>query len=195
MENGFLAPIVNRFVANARVVRGTPEAIVITIIAAIGMTYFVLQHFHRERVAALNDRIASKERLLTDYRTKLHGAAPDEAAAKIEKLTSLLADAQTNLIAAKSKPVTVENRPRDPRRLYEDEKPIALVSDPKIVLDKKRITFPAVNAEALLGANKTYEYQDWKLSCGGAQLYSMISDGSRNEYSYSPLTCKIVGSR
>jgi hypothetical protein len=79
--------------------------------------------------------------------------------------------------------------------LYEDNQPIALVRDPKIDLEKKKIAFPTVNAEALLSANKTYEFQDWKLTCGGTQLYSMITDGSGNEYSYSPLTCKIVASR
>jgi hypothetical protein len=34
------------------------------------------------------------------------GATPDEAAIQIEKLTTLLADAQTGLSAAKSKPVS-----------------------------------------------------------------------------------------
>jgi hypothetical protein len=33
----------------------------------LGVSYFALQHFHRERVAAPNDRIAAQERLLTDY--------------------------------------------------------------------------------------------------------------------------------
>jgi hypothetical protein len=161
----------------------------------MGVSYFALDHLHRERVTALNERIASQERLLGDYRSNLKGATPDEAATQIEKLTRLLAAAQTSLSAAKSKPVSVENRSRDPRRLYADNQPIALVSDPKLDLDQKKITFPTVNADALLGANKTYEFQDWKLTCGGTRLYSMISDGSGNEYSYSPLACKIVGSR
>jgi hypothetical protein len=46
----------------------------------------------------LNDRIASQERLLTDYRTQLKGATPDEAATQIEKLTSLLAETQKSPI-------------------------------------------------------------------------------------------------
>jgi hypothetical protein len=54
----------------------------------------------------------------------------------------------------KGRPVSDENRSRDPRRLYEDNKPIALVHDPKIDLDKKKMTFPEVNAEVILGANK-----------------------------------------
>jgi hypothetical protein len=195
MDSGFLARIIDRAVATARVIRGAPEAITITVIVAVGISYFGFQQLHRERVAALNDRITLQERLLTDYRTKLRGATPEEAATQIEKLTSLLADTQKSLSVAKSKPVSVENRSRDPRQLYEENKPIAMVHDPKVDLDKGKITFPSVIAEVILGVNKLYEFQDWKLACGGTQLYSTISDGSGHEYSYSPLTCKIVGSR
>jgi len=195
MEHGFLARIIDRVAANARVIRRAPEAIALTALVAVGISYFGLQQFHRERVAALNDTIASQDRLLADYRTKLKGATPEEAVAQIEKLTSLLADARKSLATAKTEPVAVVNRSRDPQRLYEENKPIALVRDPKIELDKKKITFLAVNAEARLGANRTFEFQDWKLACGGTQLYSATSDGSGNQYSYSPLACKIVGSR
>ena len=195
MEHGFLAPMTDRIAANARVIRRAPEAIALTALVAAGVSYFGFQQFHRERIAVLNETIAAQERLLADYCTKLKGASPEETASQIEKLTRLLAAAQKSLTVVKSKPVSVENRSRDPRRLYEDNQPIALVRDPKIDLEKKKITFPTVNAEALLSANKTYEFQDWKLTCGGTQLYSMITDGSGNEYSYSPLTCKIVASR
>jgi hypothetical protein len=78
MEHGFSARINDRAVANARVIRGAPEAVALTVIITLGVSYFAFQHFHRERVAALNDRILSQERLLIDYRAKLKGA---EAAA------------------------------------------------------------------------------------------------------------------
>jgi hypothetical protein len=130
-ERGLLVRITDRAIANARVIRGAPEAIALTAIVAVGMSYFAFQQFHRERVAALNDRIASHERLITEYRTKLKGATPDEAATQIEKLTSLLADAQRSLSVAKSKPLSVENGSRDPGQLYEGNKPIALVHDPR----------------------------------------------------------------
>jgi hypothetical protein len=195
MEHRFVARILDRVVTNARAIRRAPEVVALVGIITLGVSSFVFQHFHRERVAALNDTIASQERLLADYRTQLKGA--EEAAAQIEKLTSSLAETQRSLNAAKTTPlpVSVENRSRDPRRLYDDNKSVALVRDPKVDLDKKKITFPAVNAEALLGVNKTYEFQDWKLACGGTQLYSMINDGSGSQYSYSPLTCKITGIR
>ena len=114
---------------------------------------------------------------------------------QIEKLTVLLAQTQKRLSDAKSKPVSVENRPRDPRWLYEDNSPIALTQDPKIDLDRKKIIFPVVSAAVILGINKVYEFQNWKLTCGGTQLYNTISDGIDHEYSYSPLTCKILGNR
>jgi hypothetical protein len=195
MEHRFVARILDRVVTNARAIRRAPEVVALVGIITLGVSSFVFQHFHRERVAALNDTIASQERLLADYRTQLKGA--EEAAAQIEKLTSSLAETQRSLNAAKTTPlpVSVENRSRDPRRLYDDNKSVALVRDPKVDLDKKKISFPAVNAEALLGVNKTYEFQDWKLACGGTQLYSMINDGSGSRYSYSPLTCKITGIR
>ena len=60
-----------------------------------------------------------------------------EAATQIEKLTGLLAETQKSLSEAKRKPVSVEQRSRDPRRLYEDNSPSALTQDPKIDLDKK----------------------------------------------------------
>jgi hypothetical protein len=106
-----------------------------------------------------------------------------------------LAETQKSLSEAKTKPVSVENRSRDPRRLYDDNNPIALTEEPKVDLEKKKITFPVVNAATILASNKVYQFQDWKLACGGTQLYSMINDGAAREFSNSPLTCKIVGNR
>jgi hypothetical protein len=195
MERGLLVLVIDRAVANARVIRRAPEAVALVGIITLGLSYFAFQHFDHERVAALNDRILSQERLLIDYRTKLRGATPEEAAAQIEKLAGSLAEAQKSLSESKRKPVSAENRSRDPRRLYEDNNPIALTQDPKIDLDKKRITFPVVNAAAILGTNKIYEFHDWKLACGGTQFYNITNDGAAREFSYSPLTCKIVGNR
>ena len=195
MKRGLLVPVIDRAIANVRAIREAPEAITLTAIAAVGISYLVFEQFYSPRVTALTDRITIQERLLTDYRTKLKGATPDEAASQIDKLTSLLADAQKSQGAAKSKPVSVENRSRDPRRLYEDSTPVALTQDPQIDRDRKRITFPVVNAAVILGINKVYEFQDWKVVCGGTRMYNTISDGTGNEYSYSPLTCKIVGNR
>ena len=146
-----------------------------------------------ESVATLNDRILSQEQLLIDYRTKLEGT--EQAAAQIEKLTRSLAAAQESLRQAKTTPVSIEKQSRDPRRLYEGNSPIALTEDPKVDLEKKKITFPIVNAAVILATNKVYEFHDWKLACGGTQMYNMVNDGAAREFSYSPLTCKIVGNR
>ena len=162
-------------------------------IITLGVSYFAFQHFHRGRVAALNDGILSQERLLAEYRTKLEGTG--QAAAQIEKLTRSLAAAQESLRQAKTTPVSIEKQSRDPRRLYEGDSPIALTQDPKVDLEKKKITFPIVNAAVILGTDKVYEFHDWKLACGGTQMYNMVNDGAAREFSYSPLTCKIVGNR
>jgi hypothetical protein len=146
MDHGFLAPIIDRVVANARVIRGAPEAVALVGIITLGVSYVAVQHFYRERVAALNDRISSQERLLIDYRAKPKGA--EAAAAQIEKLTSSLVAAQESLRQAKSTPVSIEKQSRDPRRLYEGNSPIALTQDPKVDLEKKKITFPVVNVSA-----------------------------------------------
>jgi hypothetical protein len=193
MEHGFFPRIIDRVVANARVIRGAPEAVALVGMITLGVSYFAFQHFHRERVAALNDKILSQERLLIDYRAKLKGA--EAAAAQIEKLTSSLAAAQESLRQAKTTPVSIEKQSRDPQRLYEGNSPIALTQDPKVDLEKKKITFPIVNAAVILATNKVYEFHDWKLACGGTQMYNMVNDGAAREFSYSPLTCRIVGNR
>jgi hypothetical protein len=117
MEHGLIPRIVDRAVANARVIRQAPETVALVGIIALGVSYSAFQQYHQDRVAALNDRVASQERLLTDYRTKLNGATPEEAAGQIEKLTSLLAETQKTLNEAKTKPLSVENRSHDPQRL------------------------------------------------------------------------------
>jgi hypothetical protein len=193
MDAGLLARITDRVVANARVIRGAPEAVALMGIITLGVSYFAFQHFHGESVAALNDRISSQERMLIDYRTKLKGA--EAAAAQIEKLTRSLAAAQESLRQANTTPVSIEKQSRDPRRLYEGSSPIALTQDPKVDLEKKKITFPIVNAAVILGTDKVYEFHDWKLACGGTQMYNMVNDGAAREFSYSPLTCRIVGNR
>jgi len=94
MEHGLFGRITDRVAANARVIRRAPEAIALTGIITLVGCYFALQHLHRERVADLNARITLQDRLLADYRTKLNGATPDDAAIQMEKLTSLLAETQ-----------------------------------------------------------------------------------------------------
>jgi hypothetical protein len=193
MEAGPFARILDRTVASARVIRGAPEAIALTALVAAGISYFGFLQFHRERVAVLNETIAFQERLLTDYRTKLKGATPDEAASQIEMLTRQLTEARKSLSETKAKPVSEQTQSRDLRRLYEDNNPIALTQDPKIDLERKKITFPLVSAAVILGINKVYEFQGWKLACGGTQLYNAASNGVGHGYSYSLLTCKILG--
>ena len=196
MERRFLIRVIDRIVANARVIRAAPEAVALIGIITLGFSYFGFQHFHHERLTALNDRIASQERLVAEYQTKLRGATPDEAVAQIEKLMSLLAETQKSLSEAKSKPVSLEKQSRDPRRLYDESNPIAEVQEPKLDLESRKIIFPAVNSAAILEINKSYEFRDWRLACGsGTQLYNMVRNGVGYKYSYSPLTCKVVGSR
>jgi len=194
MQRGFVGRLVDRVIAEGRVIRGAPEAVALVGIITFGVSYFGFHHFQREELAALNDRFTSQERLLADYQTKLRGPTPGEAATQIEKLTSLLAETQKRLSETKSKPVSVENQSHDPRRLYEDDNPIAEVQDPKLDLDNKKIIFPVVSSAAILGVNKLYEFRNWKLACGSTQLYNMMTNGSGYDYSYSPLICKIVGS-
>jgi len=189
MGYGLLSRIIDRLVANARAIRGAPEAVSLVVVVAVGTSSFGFRHY-RERLADLNERLASQDRLLIEYRTKL-----TDGGTQIEKLTAALADVEKRLRAAKAIPGSVEDRSRDPKSLYEDNNAIAQVQDPKIDLDQKRITFPAINSANLLQTNKLYEFQNWKLACGGTRLHNMISDGASREFSYSPLTCKIVGNR
>jgi hypothetical protein len=60
MEHGFFPRIIDRAVANARVIRGAPEAVALMGIITLGVSYFAFQHFHGESVAALNDRISDQ---------------------------------------------------------------------------------------------------------------------------------------
>jgi len=189
MQSGFLSRSIDRLVANARVIRGAPEAILLVVIVGIGISGFGFQHY-RERLADLNAQLVSRDRSLTEYRTKL-----TEAETQVVKLTSALAAAEKRLRTAQNRPVLVENPSRDPHSLYEDNNQIAQVQDPKIDLDQKKVTFAAVNSGYILQTNKLYEFQNWKLACGGTRLYNMVSDGASPEFSYSPLICKIVGSR
>jgi hypothetical protein len=189
MQDGLLSRIIDRAAANARAIRGAPEGIILLVLVGIGIAGFGFQHY-RERLADLDQRLASRDRLLTQYRTKL-----TETGTRIEKLTTALADAEKSLRTVRDRPRSVENRSRDPGSLYEDNNPIAKIQDPKIDLDLKRITFPVVNSTNLLQTNKLYEFQNWKLACGATRLYNMVTDGASHDFSYSPLTCKIVGGR
>ena len=189
MQSGFLSRSVDRLVANARVIRRAPEAILLVVIVGIGISGFGFQHY-RERLADLNAQLMPRDRLLTEDRTKL-----TEAEARVAKLTSALAAVEKRLRAANDRPVLVENPSRDPHSLYEDNNPIAQVQEPKIELDQKKVTFAAVNSGYILQTHKLYEFQSWKLACGGTRLYNMVNDGASPEFSYSPLICKIMGSR
>ncbi len=185
----------NRVLANFAAIKTAPEAFLLLMIVTIGVTYLAFQRAEGEHLAVLENKIAEREALITEYRGKLNGATPQQAANEIEKLTKTLAEAQRNLNEAKTKAASIDVRPRDPRSLYEEDNPIAVVRDPKIDLDNKKITFPVVTSSVILGINKLYQFQNWKLACGSTQLYNTIRNGAAPEFSYAPLTCKIVGNR
>jgi len=111
MRNSVLSRVIDRLVANTRAIRGAPEAIVLVVIIGIGISGFGFR-YDRERLADLDKRLASQERLLTEYRTKL-----TEAETQVGKLTTALADAEKSLQASKDKPRSVENHSRDPGSL------------------------------------------------------------------------------
>ena len=195
MERGFAARLHDRALANARGVRAAPEVFLLLAVITFGVSYFAFRQVQGERLAVLENRVASQEALLADYRTKANGATQEEAAAQIEKLTTMLADAQKELDAAKTKSASLDGPSRDPHQLYDDDNPIALVGDPMVDVDNKKITFPLVTSNVILGINKSYQFQDWKLTCGGTRLYNAVRNGAAREFSYAPLTCKIIGSR
>jgi hypothetical protein len=196
IKYGMVAWFFDRVRNNASVIAGAPEAFALMAIIVFGISYFALEQFHREPLAVLKDRVASQEALLTEYRTKLKGVTPEKAANQIAQLKIALRDIQTRLDnGAKNKPVVLENSARDSLRLYQDNTAVASVQEPKFDLDNKKVTFPEVTSRVLLGINKSYEFRDWKLICGGTRVYADLRNGAVHEFSYSPLTCKMVGSR
>src|SRR6266436_1824315 len=199
MGRGFVAWVRNRVLANFAGIKAAPEAFLLLMIITIGVFYLFYLSFQRvqgEHLAVLENKIAAREALIAEYRSKLTGATPQQDANEIEKLTKMLADAQRNLNEARTKAAaSIDVRPRDPRSLYDEDNPIAVVRDPKIDLDNKKITFPVVTSSVILGINKSYQFQNWKLACGSTQVYNAIRNGAAREFSYAPLTCKIVGNR
>jgi hypothetical protein len=195
MGRGFVIRVRNRTRTNLAGIKAAPEAFLVLMIITIGVSYLVLQRIQNEHLAVLENKIAERETLITEYRSKLNGATPEHAAREIERLTKTLADAQRNLAEAKTKAASLDVRPRDPRSLYQEDNPIASVRDPKIDLDNKKITFPVVTSSVILGINKSYQFQNWKLACGSTQVYNTSRNGAAPEFSYAPLTCKILGNR
>jgi cell division protein FtsL len=196
MDRGFVGWLGNRVPTNVAGIKAAPEAFLLLIIITLAVSYLASQRSHNKHVVVLDQKITEREALISEYRTKLNGATPQQAASEIEKLTKALAEAQSNLNEAKTKAASVNVKPRDPRSLYDEDNPIAAVRDPKIDLNNKKITFPVATSSVILGINKSYQFQNWKLACGSTQVYNTIrNNGAAPEFSYAPLTCKIVGNR
>src|SRR5438132_3306749 len=195
MGRRFVAWVRNRILANFAAIKAAPEALLLAMIITIGVSYLAFQRAEGEHIAVLENKIAEREALITEYRSKLNGATPEQAANEIEKLKKTLAEAQRSLDEAKTKAASFDVRPRDPRSLYDEDNPIASVRDPKIDLDNKKITFPIVTSSVILGINRSYQFQNWKLACGSTQVYNTSRNGAAPEFSYAPLTCKILGHR
>ena len=185
----------DRTLANSGALRTVFEAFLLAVILFAGVAYFASHQSYQERVALLSDKLAADEAVLAEYRVKLNGATPAEAATHIERLTDQIAALQTNVSEDQNKLAALDNQPRDSHRLYEHNNPIALVQDPKVDWDKKTVIFPIVMSDMILGINQSYEFRDWKLACGGTRLYNSIKGATAGAYSYAPLTCKIVGHR
>ena len=195
MDHGVVAPVLNRVRSNFAGIKAAPEALLLLTIITVGVSYLVLQRVQGKHLAVIENKVTEREALITEYRSRLNGATPEQAANEIERLTKTLADTQRNLNEARTKAASIDAKPRDPRSLYEENNPIASVRDPKIDLNNKTITFPVVTSSVILGINKSYQFQNWKLACGSTQVYNANRNGAAREFSYAPLTCKIVGNR
>src|ERR1700730_6192168 len=77
-------------------------------IITFGVSSFVFERFQREPFSALEHKIALQEALIAEYRNKLNGATPGEAAIEIEKLTKMLANAQASLNEVKTQAASVD---------------------------------------------------------------------------------------
>jgi hypothetical protein len=186
--------VIDRARGSANDIKAGRGAFVVLALIMLAIPWIVLPRLYGERLAALENKLASETALVADYRAKLQ-AAPPQAAAQIDKLTDLVADLQNHLHEEKEKLAAFERQRRDAENLYEDGTPIALARDPRIDQAAKSVTFPSVMSGKLLTADKFYEYRNWKLACGGSQSYSVIDDGAVPKYGYSHLLCRIVGPR
>jgi hypothetical protein len=195
MRQQFVASVVDRVRANADAVRAAPEAFIIVAIAALAIPCIAIPRHFGGRFATLQSNLAVQAALAADYRAQLREAAPEEAAARIGRLTALTASLQKRLYDADEKIAALQRGRRDARRLYADDSPIATVEDPKVDAAHGRVTFPLVTSGSLLSVDRPYEYRDWKLACGGSQSYSVVDDTAAPEFSYSHLICRIVGVR
>jgi hypothetical protein len=156
MPDRFLARMVDRARANANGVRAAPEAFVALAIVAFGIPCFALRQSYGERLAVLESKLATQQALLADYRTKLRGASAGQAAASIEELTASAAGKQV-------RGGDQEQRPRDPLKIYADDKPKPWVAAPTVNSDEKTLTFPEVTAAMLLATDRPYQYKNWNL--------------------------------
>jgi hypothetical protein len=86
--------LLDRLQENFRVVKEAPEAIVLIAIVIGIIVYLVVDKLHSERFAVLADRIGSLNEQISDYRSKLQGATPDEAAHAIADLRRQLDQTQ-----------------------------------------------------------------------------------------------------
>src|SRR6266576_6777842 len=97
MGRGFVIRVRNRTRTNLVGIKAAPEAFLVLMIITIGVSYLVLQRNQNAHLAVLENKIAEREALITEYRTKLNGATPEQAANEIEELKKTLAETQRNL--------------------------------------------------------------------------------------------------
>src|SRR5215471_10872613 len=104
MDHGF---VLDRVRSNFAGIRAAPAAFLLLMVA-IGVSYLALQRVQGEHLAVLENKIAEREALINEYRSKLNGATPQQAADEIDKLKKTLADAQRDLNEAKTKAASLD---------------------------------------------------------------------------------------
>jgi hypothetical protein len=78
---------------------------------------------------------------------------------------------------------------RRDQRVERSQHPVRLVYDIgahtpfRHLVNGIQVPHRRIEGEAILGTNKLYEFHDWKLACGGTQLYNMTNEGAAREFS------------
>jgi hypothetical protein len=164
----------------AGVIVRAPLVFAAAVLILVGLAWMAMDWRYSGVIANRDSEISSLRTQRDEYKEKLAGATPEQAAQRIAGLEGRLKELKDTIdglkdaISKLTKPLSKDiaaTQARDPDAIYQSDLAVGHVVGARITLNQGQVYLDQIENAANLDKSKTFEYRDYVLRLGRADSY------------------------
>ncbi len=194
--------LIHYVLGELKVIARTPVVFAAALLILAAAIWWAMDWRYSSIIANRDTQISSLETQRDEYKNKLSGATPEEAAQRtvaLEKQVSELkvaVDGLKDILSKISVPVSKEpaSPTRDPDTIYQNGNSVGRVIGARLILNQSQIYFDQIENAGNLDKSKTFEYRNYVLRLVRADSYigMLVSPAGVATNVFQRVLCQIV---